>query len=175
MAVRARFTQERVKVTAAAADRTLGGVHPPPDVRRRHMTLRPESTVHSRLPRPLATRPFALAALAVLTLALFAGGAIAGSSDYPSPLYLSGAASSQVTGSFTLVSGAGPGQPGSAPTAVAGAADALTNTYQYAYTVADPVGGQTAPSPLSLAVSVTNQSVTVGNLPTGVTVDLYRQ
>ena len=132
--------------------------------------------------RPPPRGRFALpAALALVLLSLVggAGKAAAGVGDYPTTLYLSGAASTNVPGaSNTLVTAVGPGQPAMMPTAVATVAAGLLNgTYSYAYTRVDPTGGETAVSPTSLNVSAALKSVTVGNLPTGpgVTVRIYRK
>jgi hypothetical protein len=140
------------------------------------MKLRPNhcGTPTSRRPARRRRCAPAFAAVAVLTLA-FAGGAGAAVGDYPSPLYLSGAASTQVGTSNALVASPGPGTPSATPTATGGAAGALTGTYSYAYTVVDATGGETAVSATSIAATVAAQSITVGNLPTGVTIRLYRK
>ena len=111
--------------------------------------------------------------LAMLAVSVGGAGGAGGASDYASPLYLSGSSSSLVTGSYKLVTSAGPGTPASAPTATAGAAGALSGSYMYAYSIVDPTGGETPVSP-PVTTTVTSQSIDVGGLPTGVLVHLYR-
>jgi len=108
-----------------------------------------------------------------LALALFAGRAAAGAGDYPSPLYLAGGASTLVTTSFQLVGGPPPATPGTPTAAVAGAG-VLTGAYTYLYTVQSGAGGFAA-SATSSSVTLSSQAGLVGNLPTGITVDIYRQ
>ncbi len=103
--------------------------------------------------------------------------AAASTADY-STLYLSGATSSLLSGSDVLVTSAGPGQPATAPTVTASGSGPLTNaTYNYEYTIVDPTGGETAPSPSGgVSGAVANgKSLQVAGLPTGATVRIYRQ
>jgi hypothetical protein len=124
----------------------------------------------------------ALLGVALLALGRGAPAADAGTSSYPSPLYLSGKystslpyVSSTVTGSYALVGNAGPGTP-SAVTLAAGAAGGLTGSYSYLYTVVDPTGGESAVREgTAPTVTVTAKVITVNGLPTGVTVRLYRK
>jgi hypothetical protein len=124
---------------------------------------------------PRRTRSLLLLAGVLLALVPLAGRAQAGVSDYPSPLYLSGPAST-VTGhstSYRLV-----GTQSAAPTtSVTGAASTLlAATYRYVYTV-DTGGGETASAGATATVtSANNEVVTVSGLPTGagLTVRLYR-
>ena len=130
------------------------------------MTLRPLiPRVHARALLP--------AALVVLVL-LLGRSASAGTGNYPTTLYLGGAASSILAASNGIVASAGPGTPASAPTATAGSTGVLTGSYTYEYTETDS-GGETAPSAASTTISVASKSITVGNLPTGVNVNLYRK
>jgi hypothetical protein len=138
------------------------------------MNLR-RTTIHAFLAGPRRTHWLLLLAGALLALVPLAGGARAGVSDYPSPLYLAGPASS-VTGhgaSYRLV-----GTLSAAPsTAVAAGASTLSAaTYRYVYTV-DTGGGETASAEATATVTVANgEVVTVSGLPTGpgLTVRLYR-
>ena len=116
-------------------------------------------------------------ALALLSVGHSAGTADASVSDYPATLYLSGAASTRLGTSNTLVATAGPGAPTTPPTAaVAGAGALVPSSYTYEYTVVNATGGETPPSPtVAVTVSGSNQMVNVGVLPTGVTVRLYRK
>src|SRR5438132_10112845 len=76
----------------------------------------------------------------------------AAAGDYPSPLYLSGAASAALPTSFKLIGTVPPVLPSTAPTATV---TAVTNpsypngTFGYYYTIVDAVGGETLPSPVS--------------------------
>jgi large repetitive protein len=128
---------------------------------------------------PPARRLALLAGLALVLLLLgsTSENAAAGLSDYSSTLYLSGAASSIPGASNKLVTSAGPGQPSTAPTLALGSAcsSCLAGSYSYQYTVVDATGGETAPSPASLNLSATNQSIVVSGLPAGVTWRLYRK
>jgi hypothetical protein len=132
---------------------------------------RPNQTIRTSRSRP----PRALAAglAAILILVLFAGRAAAGSGDYPSPLYLAGGPSSLVGTSFQLVGGTPAATPAT-PTAAAAGAGSLSGTYTYVYTVDSGAGVFTA-SATSNSVTLSSGSALVGNLPTGVTVDVYRQ
>jgi hypothetical protein len=138
------------------------------------MNLR-RTTIHAFLAGPRRTHWLLLLAGALLALVPLAGAAQAGVSDYPSPLYLAGPASS-VTGhgaSYRLV-----GTVSAAPsTAVAAGASTLSAaTYRYVYTV-DTGGGETASAGATATVTVANgEVVTVSGLPTGpgLTVRLYR-
>ncbi|MDX6411925.1 MAG: hypothetical protein QOE91_1441, partial [Gaiellaceae bacterium] len=117
--------------------------------------------------------PLALTITGVLALALFAGRAAAAVSDYPSPLYLAGGASSVVTSSFQLVGAVPPAAPAT-PTVALVAAGALTGTYTY-IVVAGGSSGPDAASAPSNSAGATAQNVTVGNLPVGTAVDIFRQ
>src|SRR5919201_6681069 len=88
----------------------------------------------------------ALAGMAALALAVLAGRASAGVSDYPSPLYLAGGASSVVSTSFQLVGGARPAVPATPTAAATGSAGSggLSGSYAYVYTVDSGTGVFTA-------------------------------
>jgi hypothetical protein len=127
---------------------------------------------HPNIPSRLA---LALAACVLSALALVPG-ATGGAGDYPSPLYLSTAASS-LAGSYNLTATAGPGIPTQTPTVAVGGAGNLTSgglNYAYRYTVVTG-DGESPPSPISSSLAVTAQQIVVGNLPTGVAVRLYRR
>ena len=131
------------------------------------MTLRP---IHHAHPARLG----ALAAAVALVLAVFAGSASAGAGDYPSPLYLSGGASSQIGTSFQLVATAPPSTPAT-PTAAASGVGVLVGSYTYLYTV-DTGSGSVQASATSNSPTAAIQAITVSGLPTtGATVDVYRQ
>lgn len=129
--------------------------------------------------RPVRLRlPAVVCGLSLLLLLPLAGGAGAGVSEYPEPVYLSGSSSALVAGSHTLIAGSGPGAL-AAPVATAIAGGSLSGSYSYAYTVVDAAGGESAPSAVSNTAS-TNlftglRQFTVSGLPTGVTVRLYRK
>lgn len=147
------------------------------------MELRPRAT---SIPFPGQSSglrlPVALLVIALLVLAPLAGRADAGASDFPSPLYLSGTASSAVTGSYKLITGTGSGASLAAPTATAiGGGSVTTGSYTYQYTLVD-ADGETAPSAVSNTVTLTlvpqQQQVRVdlpAGLPAGVTVRIYRR
>lgn len=120
-----------------------------------------------------------LAWLALLILAPLAGRADAETGDYASPLYLSRIASSALAGAHELVTSPGSGTPTTPPTTAAVAGAGMpTGFYRYSYTVVDPNGSETEPSPVSMPDVQTTagmQNVLVGGLPTGVTVRLYRR
>jgi hypothetical protein len=125
--------------------------------------------------RPL--RRFRLAAVlgaaVVLLLTALAGGSGAGISNYQGTLYLSGSTSA-ITGSFQLLTTAGPGGAGTAPTATAGLAGSggITGTYSYIYVRTGGSGARSA-SASSPPVAVNNAAMTVNNVPVGSV--LYRQ
>jgi hypothetical protein len=139
------------------------------------MTLRPPTIRTS----PTSSSPVrlglaaALAGTVALGLAFFAGPAAAGAGSYPSPLYLSGGASALVGTSFQLVGGPPAAVPAT-PTAALNGAGVLTGSYAYLYTVDSGAGAFTA-SATSTSVGPASQQIQVANLPTGVTVDIYRQ
>jgi len=110
---------------------------------------------------------------AVLVALTIGGGPATGdSSSYPSTLYLSGGPSSLVNGSFQLVGTAGPSTPGT-PTVSLVSGGSLTGTYSY-IAVAGSSGSYTA-SLISTSAVASSQNITVGNLPSGTAVDIYRQ
>ncbi len=116
--------------------------------------------------------------VAACLLALGSSAAKASVSDYQT-LYLSGGTSSLLSGSYKLVTSAGPGTPGATPTVTDffdAQADGLWDclNYYYVYTKVDATGGETPPSP-PVNFFFPTQWAEVGNLPTGVTVRLYRQ
>jgi hypothetical protein len=115
----------------------------------------------------------ALAGAVVLALTPFAGRAGAGASTYPSPLYLAGGASTLVSTSFQLVGDPPPVTPGTPTVSLVGGGS-LTGTYGYIVVA----GGSSGPDTGSLASSsavASSQNITVGNLPSGTAVDIYRQ
>ena len=114
-----------------------------------------------------------LAGTIVVTLTLLAGRAGAGASDYPSPLYLAGGPSALVTTSYRLIGGTPPTVPGT-PTVSLVAGGALTGTYSY-IAVAGGSGGPYTASLVSPSAVASSQKITVGNLPSGTAVDIYRQ
>lgn len=117
-------------------------------------------------------------AIAIVSAGHLPGEALAGVGDYGSTLYLSATSSTVATSGKTLLTSAGPGQPAAAPTAVATTtAGNLLGSFTYVYTVVDPVGGETTASPASSTVTIvgTGKGITVGGLPTGVTVNVYRK
>jgi hypothetical protein len=138
------------------------------------MKLRLFTSRQTPLPRLVST-----VVAAACLLAFGSSGARASVSDYPT-LYLSSATSSLLPGSYTLVTSAGPGTPSATPTAadffdslgLDGLWDCLN--YNYVYTEVDPTGGETPPSP-AVNFFFPAQWAELGNLPTGVTVRLYRQ
>jgi len=133
-----------------------------------------------RTPRRRHIGVLAALALGVLSLGQAAGTAAgtSGTGSYPSTtLYLTNASGS-VTGSYQLTGASPPTQPATTPTvctAILCPAGGLSGTYNYEYTIGDSTYGETASSTASNSVSVGSKSITVGNLPTGVTVYLYRQ
>jgi hypothetical protein len=161
-----RYPQNRLKKGHATADRS----------RRRQplsaMNVR-TNFIHALRAGPRRTNGLLLLVGVVLALVPLAGRAQAGVGDYPSPLYLSGPASS-VTGhasSYQLI-----GAPSPAPTTsvAAGASTLLAATYAYVYTV-DTGSGETASLAASATVTTANsEQITVSGLPTGPTVRLYR-
>jgi hypothetical protein len=117
-------------------------------------------------------------ALAVLSVGRGTGDAAAGLNDYSLPLYLSGTTATHVSGSYTLANAAGPGTGLAKPTAtpVAGGSLVASTPYTYEYSVVDSNGIETpVGATFSTTTTVANKSVTVGGLPTGVKVRLYRQ
>jgi PASTA domain len=134
---------------------------------------------------------------AVVALLAVAGPAAADSSQYPSPLYLSGTASSILGGSYQLVTSQGlsanavgsstwgltwgvaspqvalTGAVGSDPGPSTGLGLSGSESYSYRYTEVD-AGGETVASVASNTVSAHQQDITVSGLPTGYTVKLYR-
>ena len=113
---------------------------------------------------------------AVLSLGSWPTSATAGAGDYANPVYLSGQPSTVPAGSYALVTSAGPGTPASPPTATLVPAGNITDTStSYVYTIVDPTGGETQPSPPSNSVAASSQQVTVSGLPTTKTVRLYRK
>jgi hypothetical protein len=117
-------------------------------------------------------------------LALGSSGANASLSDYQT-LYLSGAQSSVLPTSYTLVTSPGPGAPTAAPTVTPYVPDPVPtadglffdclNSYDYEYTYVDATGGETSPSPVSAALTWTDEWAEIDGLPTGVSIRLYRQ
>jgi len=96
----------------------------------KRMTLRPHFTSTRSASRLI------LLALALLLLGRAPNDAAAGLSDYSSTLYLSGATSGLLSGSDTLVTAAGPGQPTGAlsltVTVPVPGPGLLSGTYSYA-------------------------------------------
>jgi hypothetical protein len=145
------------------------------------MPLRSQTSCRPK-PAPRAAPPrvaITVACLALLALAFLAGRADAGTGDYASPLYFSRIAAPALAGAHELVTSPGTGTPTAAPTTTAVAGAGIpTGFYRYVYTVVDPNGSETEPSPVSLPDVQTTagmQNVLVGGLPTGVTVRLYRR
>ncbi len=141
------------------------------------MNLRPSR----QSSRPPARRLVLLAGLALglLLLGRPPNDAAAGLSDYSATLYLSSTASTPLpSGSFKLVTAAGPGQPTGPLTLALGGVGLLSAaSYSYAYTLVDPTGGETAVN-TPVAPTITGalgKTVVVSGLPTGVTVRLYRK
>src|SRR5207253_8438216 len=89
--------------------------------------IRTSRTGHPPVRRGL---PVAFAATVLVAFTLFAGRAAAGAGDYPSPLYLSGGVSSNVSTSFQLLGGAPPATPATPTVALVGGGS-LTGTYNY--------------------------------------------
>ena len=125
--------------------------------------------------------PALLLGALLVALALLCGRASGGAPEYPSPLYLGGAASSLIGSSYQLVASAGVGAtarptPTAAPCGLCVGGNLTSGglNYSYRYTLVD-AGGETPPSASVTSAPVTAQQITVGNLPTGVTVRLYRQ
>jgi large repetitive protein len=115
-------------------------------------------------------------AVALLMLVSGAGPAAAGINDYTTTLYLSGAASSVLSGSDELVTSAGPGTPAPAPTAALDASSGVLNgTYSYVYSKVDATGGETAVSAPSAGVTASGgKEIDVSGMTPGATVRLYR-
>ena len=138
------------------------------------MKLRLFTSSQTPFPRLIGT-----VVVAACLLGFGSSGASASVSDYPT-LYLSGATSSLLPGSHMLVTSAGPGTPSATPTVgdffdslgLDGLWDCIN--YNYVYTEVDPTGGETPPSP-AVNFFFPAQWAELGNLPTGVTVRLYRQ
>jgi len=129
----------------------------------------------SRPPPRWSLVVLACAVAAVLLLGRPTTTADAGVGNYTT-LYPSGATSTILSASDTLVTAAGPGQPAKPTATPTGTGPLTSGTYNYADTVVDPTGGETAVSQTSLSVTTANgKSVQVGNLPTGVNVWIYRQ
>ncbi len=129
----------------------------------------------SRRPPPKWGFGVLVGAAVVLLLAQAPTGADGGTGNY-STLYLSGASSVPLTTSNALVSSAGSGQPAKPTAAPTGVGPLTAGTYNYAITTVDATGGETAVSQSAPSVTTANgKSVQVGNLPTGVTVNVYRQ
>ena len=115
-------------------------------------------------------------AAVVLSLGQTPTSAHGGTANY-STLYLSGATSSLLSGSDTLVLAAGSGQPTKPTATTTGAGPLTVGTYNYAITTVDATGGETAVSQSAVpsVTTASGKSVQVGSLPTGVTVNVYRQ
>lgn len=109
--------------------------------------------------------------VAALLLGLLGVPAQAGVGDYPSPLYMAGPPSSLPTmgASYRLI---GTLQPAPTAAATGSGTGPAAGTYRYVYTV-DSGGGESASAP-SPDVTTTGDEIQVGNLPTGVTVRVYR-
>src|SRR5438132_5524225 len=139
------------------------------------MTLLRSATRISSTGNPPVRRglPLACAATVLVAFTLFAGRAAAGAGDYPSPLYLSGGVSSNVSTSFQLLGGAPPATPATPTVALVGGGS-LTGTYNY-LVVAFDSGGRRSASLASNSAVASSQNITVGNLPSGSAVDIYRQ
>src|ERR671933_1897564 len=108
----------------------------------------------------------------VLAALVTVGASSAGVGNYSSPLYLSGGPSSVVTGSYQLLTSAGP-SVSTTPTATLNGAGVVTGTYSYIYTASS--GGTITASPASTSIAASSNQITVGNLPSGTDVAIYRQ
>jgi hypothetical protein len=144
------------------------------------MTLRPQPTAPPTAVPTRGRRPLCALALTVMvSLAFGAGSAGSAVDDYASPLYLSRIATSTVPGAHELLTAPGTATPTTPPTASAVAGLGVpTGFYRYLYTIVDPNGSETEPSPVStpdVQTTAGMQNVLVGGLPTGVTVRLYRR
>ena len=141
----------------------------------------------SRPPQRLVVSVLATLLCVVISIGRASGPAAAGITDYSSTLYLSGAASSVVSGAYQLVNS--PGQSTTArpaPTVAAIGSGSCTLcggnlalgassfSYAYRYTLVDATGGETSPSMSANAPAVRQGQVTVTGLPTTGTFRLYR-
>jgi hypothetical protein len=146
-------------------------------MRNKRMNLR--STPPLRRPPARRLALLAGAALAALVFGGASDNAAAGTSDYPSTLYLSSVAASPslLSAGETLVTSGASAPPSTAPTLALGSActSCLSGSYSYEYTVVDGTGGESPPSPASTNLSATNMQIVVSGLPTGVTWRLYRK
>ena len=114
------------------------------------------------------------AAAGVLLLGQAATPASGGTANY-STLYLSSATSTLLGNSYTLVTTAGPAGGAAPIVSATGVGPLVTGTYNYAYTKAGPVGETAVSGTSSSVTTASGKSILVSNLPTGVTVYLYRQ
>jgi hypothetical protein len=128
-------------------------------------------------------RTGAAAARTLLTLVLgavflvLAPGATGGASDYPEPLYLTGAPSTYIAGSRLLSASGGPGALGAPGVSVQAGGAMTVGSYTYVYTVVDETGGESAPSVVSATATTSagNQQVLVSGLPPTGDWRLYRR
>ena len=118
--------------------------------------------------------PVLLLGAVLAALALLTGPASGDASQYPTTLYLSGAPSALVPTSFQLVGTAGPSTPATPTAANVVGAGSLTGTYNYIVVAGGSSGPDTA-SLISNSAVPASQNITVGNLPSGTAVDIYRQ
>jgi hypothetical protein len=124
--------------------------------------------------RPTPKRsPVPVLGALVAALAILCGSASGGAPEYPATLYLSGAASSLVPTSFQLLGAPGPSTPGTPSVSLVGGGS-LTGTYNYIVVAGGSSGPDTA-SAISTSAVAASQNITVGNLPSGTAVDIYRQ
>jgi hypothetical protein len=115
--------------------------------------------------------------LGAALLLVLAPGATGGAGDYPEPLYLTGAPSTNVPTSRLLLAGGGPGALSAPGVGVQAGGTITVGSYAYVYTVVDPIGGETAPSAVSATATTSagNQQISVTGLPATGTWRLYRR
>jgi hypothetical protein len=120
-----------------------------------------------------------LLALVIGAVFLFvlAPGATGGAGDYPQPLYLTNAASTNVPASHRLLASGGPGALAAPGVSVQAGSGMTIGSYTYVYTLVDPTGGETAPSLVSATATTSsgNQQVVVSGLPATGEWRLYRR
>jgi hypothetical protein len=124
-----------------------------------------------------AARRLLTLVLGAVFLLVLAPGATGGASDYPEPLYLTGAPSTYIAASHRLGAGGGPGALAAPGVSVQPGGAMTVGSYTYVYTVVDATGGETAPSVVSstATTSAGNQRVLVSGLPPTGKWRLYRR
>jgi hypothetical protein len=143
---------------------------------RNGMTLR--ITANSeRMAGGAAPRWLLALVIGAVLLFVFVPGATGGAGDYPQPLYLTNAPSTNVPASHRLLASGGPGALAAPSVSVQAGSGMAIGSYTYAYTLVDSTGGETAPSVVSATAMTSsgNQQIAVSGLPATGTWRLYRK